>query len=246
MQLSPAAYHWITRMGEIGILWPAAIVLALWMLRVGGSSRLALGWLLPLGAATFVTSVSKIAFLGWGYGIAALDFTGFSGHAMFSAAIYPVLAHALAGRHQALAEGGDATPPRRSWRDAAVPAGYAFALLIAYSRVVVHAHSWSEAISGFCLGAVASGCTLYLARRRATGPARPAWRWGLCGLAAWLAFMPSHAGPTQTHGAVTALSIRLAGRQHPFTRADLHAAERRRPPPTGLSNPANPLHRGPA
>lgn len=206
-------FHWFTRFGEIGILWPVAIALTLWMIFIGRSWRMALAWLLPLGAAIFITSVSKIAFLGWGLGIRSLDFTGFSGHAMFSAAIYPVMAFALtaSGRTE-----------RRPWQLAAVSGAYALAVLIAYSRVVVHAHSWSEVVTGFLLGAAASGCTLWLIGRP---PARAVLRWALLAVAGWLVLMPSQAAPTRTHDVVTELSIRLAGRERPFTRADLHAGE---------------------
>src|SRR5437868_4928886 len=90
------APYWITRFGEMGIVLPLVAALALWILLSARSLRPVMGWLLPLGLAILLTSLSKIAFIGWGLGIAALDFTGFSGHAMFSAAIYPVLAYTLA------------------------------------------------------------------------------------------------------------------------------------------------------
>ncbi|APW37396.1 hypothetical protein RD110_09515 [Rhodoferax koreense] len=213
MLLPYSEYRWLTRFGEIGILWPVAIALALWMLFVGRSWRLALAWLLPLGVAVFITSVSKIAFIGWGVGIRALDFTGVSGHAMFSAAIYPVMAFALTA---------SARPERRRWQLLAVAAAYAFALLIAYSRVVVHAHSWSEVVAGFVLGAAASGCTLWLAGRPA---GRPWLRWALVAVACWFALMPGYAAPTNAHDLVTELSLRLAGRDRPFLREDLHAGQ---------------------
>jgi len=211
MLLSPIAYHWLTRFGEIGILWPVAIALGLWMVFIGRSWRLALAWLLPLGVAVFITSVSKIAFIGWGVGIRALDFTGFSGHAMFSAAIYPVMAFALTT---------GARPGHRRWQMLAVATAYAFALLIAYSRVVVHAHSWSEVIAGATLGMLASGCTLRLAGQP---PSRPVLRWALAAVAGWFVLMPGYAAPTNAHDVVTELSLRLAGRERPFMRADLHA-----------------------
>ena len=209
----PLDFRWLTRFGEIGILWPVAIALTLWMVVVGKSWRLTLAWLVPLGVAVFITSVSKIAFLGWGLGIAALDFTGFSGHAMFSAAIYPVMAFALTTVHR---------PPRERGplQLAAIMLAYGFAMLLAYSRVAVNAHSWSEVVAGFVLGAAASGCTLWLAGRP-TG--RPWLRWVKVGVAAWMAFMPSQAAPTHTHDLVAELSARLAGRDQPFQRIDLHA-----------------------
>jgi membrane-associated phospholipid phosphatase len=204
--------HWFTRLGEIGILWPVAVALALWMLAVGRSWRLALAWLVPLALATLITSLSKIMFIGWGLGIAALDFTGFSGHAMFAAAIYPVLAFSLAG-----GSSPHANPRRWVWP---VVGGYVLAALIASSRVAVYAHSWSEVVLGFALGAAASGSTLWLVGHL---PQRPTLlRWGMLAIASWLVLMPSHAAPSRTHDLVTQLATELAGRSQPFKRKDLH------------------------
>jgi membrane-associated phospholipid phosphatase len=209
MLLNPE-YRWLTRFGEIGLLWPVVVALTLWMIFATRSWRLALAWLLPLGAAVFITSGSKIAFIGWGMGIPALDFTGFSGHAMFSAAIYPLVGFALAASDR---------PERRRWQLLAVAAGYLFAFFIAWSRVEVQAHSWSEVVAGFVLGAAASGCTLWMAGRPA---GTPVLRWSLAAVTAWLVLMPAYAAPTKAHDLVTRLSIHLAARDQPFLRPDLH------------------------
>ena len=47
--------------------------------------------LLPIALAAILVTATKIAFMGFGWGIARIDFTGLSGHAMLAAAIYPVL-----------------------------------------------------------------------------------------------------------------------------------------------------------
>ncbi len=62
---------------------PPAFAIALW-LAVGYTWRMAAGWLVLLGAAIGVVTVTKLAFLGWGVGVRELDFTGVSGHAMLS------------------------------------------------------------------------------------------------------------------------------------------------------------------
>lgn len=149
----PSIWLLLSELGNSTWLLPAATLIAL----VGGLS----GWL-PwpavrrwLGATALVALVvlaSKIAFLGWGIGSKALDFTGFSGHAAMSAAVYPTL---LAWLGQAL------DPRHRRWPGAAV--GIALALLIAASRVPLHAHSVSEVILGAALGLAASAVAL---RRR--------------------------------------------------------------------------------
>lgn len=106
-------------------------------------------WLGATALVALVVLASKIAFLGWGIGSAALDFTGFSGHASMAAAIYPPL---LAWLGQAL------LPGRRPWPGAVL--GALLAALVAASRVPLHAHSVSEVVSGALLGAAASAFAL--------------------------------------------------------------------------------------
>jgi membrane-associated phospholipid phosphatase len=203
--------QWITRFGEAGIVLPIAFALAVWWLIAARSVRLASSWLVPLALAVAVTTASKIAFLGWGVGIASIDFTGFSGHAMFAAAIYPMLAFAMTAHWRAAGRPHAAA--------LAIGAGYVFAALVALSRVRVGAHSPSEAIAGFALGALASAAALWLAghaRRRLPV------LWAGTALFVWLAVMPVEASPSRTHGMVTQLALALSGRSVPFQRADLH------------------------
>jgi membrane-associated phospholipid phosphatase len=215
------APYWITRFGEIGIVLPQVGALCIWRTVVAGSLRPALAWLLPLGLAVLLTSLSKIAFIGWGVGIAALDFTGFSGHAMFSAATYPVLAYSLA------VHGG--RRPRGVWL--ATAAGYALALAIAWSRVHIEVHSVSEVVAGFALGAAASGWAVRYMHRRPSHTAQPhAQRWLQVGLLAWLVVMPLHAAPSRSHDMVTHLALALAAHENAFKRIDLHATPTAAPP----------------
>ena len=91
--LADASWWWgqITRLGEAQILLPAMALALVWLWRQAGGRPLAVAWLLATGVAASITTVSKVAFLGFGVGHAPLDFTGFSGHAMFAAALMPVL-----------------------------------------------------------------------------------------------------------------------------------------------------------
>ena len=111
----------VTRVGEAQILLPAFLAGALWLAlaRPAGARgraaqgnahahdhparRSALRWIAGITATTLVTTVSKVAFLGFGLGIAAIDFTGFSGHSMYAWAILPVLAAIVGGWRGALA-----------------------------------------------------------------------------------------------------------------------------------------------
>lgn len=200
-------WHWLTRFGESGIVIPMALATALWWWWASPSRRQPLlAWLMLMGSAAFVTLVTKIAFMGWGLGIVSLDFTGLSGHAMLAAAIYPVLGRTLASPA--------AIPPR--W---AIVAGYVLALLISFSRVVIGAHSSSEVVLGYAVGAAASATALALETRQP--PPIPRY-WVVAMLAGWLALMPVVAAPSGTHGMVQRLAKTLSDRDPLYTRADLH------------------------
>jgi membrane-associated phospholipid phosphatase len=214
--LADTSWEAITRLGEAGIALPVALALGVWLLISARSVRLASSWFVPLLLAVIVTTISKVAFLGWGIGIALIDFTGFSGHAMFAAAIYPMLAYAMThplrelGHHRVHAFG--------------LIACYGLATLIAASRVIVGAHSVSEALAGFVLGAAASGCALWLTER---AKHRVPGLWLCLGVAGWLTTTPAYAAPSTTHGMVTQLALTLSQRSVPYKRADLHRAARR-------------------
>lgn len=192
----------VSRLGEAQLLLPALlVVVAYWAWR-SRRPGLAARWLVTTAVAAALTTASKIAFLGWGLGSAAYDFTGISGHAMFAAAILPLLAcEAVAGK-----------PDR--WRVAAVAAGYALALLIGVSRVKVEAHSASEVWAGLLLGGLASVLALWWAPLpHHSMPKRLTALW-----AAWLLLALPYAPPSPLHGWVTKLSLGLSGRSQPYTR----------------------------
>lgn len=195
----------VTRFGEALILLPAAMALMLWLALRLRARRIAFAWGVALCAAAAVTAASKVAFMGWGVGIARLNFTGVSGHAMFAAAVIPVLLRAAAS----------GVPDR--WHRASVIAGYAIAFVVAVSRVKVGAHSWSEVAAGFALGALASALTL----RSGRVPMVDAPRLLLAGTAVWLAAMNIGAPPSPTHGWVTQAALAVSGRAQPYTRDDL-------------------------
>lgn len=199
-------WHLLTRLGEAQILLPLVLAAALWLWRGAAQGRLALRWLLGLGVAALLTTLSKLAFMGWGLGSVRWDFTGFSGHSTMAGACLPLLAWvALLGAPS-------------SWRRAGVLAGFALAALVAYSRLVVHAHSPSEAFSGLLLGGAAS--LAVLCRLPLLQQPLPAWL--PAGLAACLLLLPVSAPRSRSHELMSELSRRLAGREHVYTRHDLH------------------------
>lgn len=208
MSMLPSTLFWhgVTRLGEALILMPAALLLMAWLVLRSHDSRMALSWLGAVAAAALLTTVTKIAFLGWGLGSAALDFTGVSGHTMFAAAIYPLLARTVVA-HAEL-----------RWQRLAMACGAALATVIGVSRVMVHAHSWSEVVTGLAVGFGATAVAMMLARV----PSRRPPRWMLACVAVWLAAMPAAAPASPTHGLVIRLALALSGRDAPYTREDLH------------------------
>ena len=205
-------WHVITRLGEAQLLLPAMVAILLWLVLRHGAWRLVIVWTLCTGVAATLTTISKIAFIGYGLGYAPWNFTGLSGHAMFAAAILPVLAR--------LAEGS--LP--EAWHGRGLIAGVLLAALVAASRVPVQAHTWSEVLGGFMLGLAASGATLYLAHA-------PRLRTSLrllAGLAMALALGVAQAPPSRTHDLVTRLSLKLSGRPLPYTRHQMLREYRQR------------------
>lgn len=196
----------LTRLGEAQILFPLAWVAAAWLWLQADQAAVARRWLLWLSVATALTTASKLAFIGWGWGWADLDFTGISGHAMVSAATLPMLVWAaLLGRNPLVQNRG-------------VACAFFLAALIAYSRLEVGAHSTSEAVAGFALGAWASAMTLLRAQQRPV--AAPLWL--PVGVLGMLLLLPLNAPASRSHDWVTRLSLQLSGRVLAYQRHDLH------------------------
>jgi hypothetical protein len=150
------AWYLLTRLGEAQILLPAMLALLLWLAAQPATRPLAWRWALGTLLATAITTATKIAFIGFGVGIARIDFSGLSGHAMFAASLLPLMVALLRAQGGARLSAGSLLP------------GALLALLIAVSRVRVGAHSWSEVLLGGCGEPVGAG------HARGCAPARPA------------------------------------------------------------------------
>lgn len=188
---------------------PVALAIALLLLFSGRSTW---AWIIPFAVAVIMTVATKIAFIGWGLGIASLNFTGLSGHAMTSAAIYPLLGHLLNLRKQ---------DQERGVYWPGVLAGYAIAILVAVSRLFVHAHSPSEVVGGFLLGATVSALGILLLRGTPR-PRSPFMNWAV---AVWLIVIPLQVPASSSHGFVTHLALLLSQHDRPYQRADLYRPE---------------------
>ena len=192
----------ITNLASFSVIAPAAVAVTAWLL-LGRAWRLTAWWLiLFLGGMTLVVA-SKIAFIGWGIGSREYDFTGFSGHVVRAMAIVPVLLYLVSQRTSAFL------------RVASVLLGLAFGTLIAVSRMEVHAHSLSESVTGWLLGAVISLWMIYLLKQ---SPPIRANHWFLALGLLGLVFASPYAEPTPTQRWITQAALYLSGHDRPYIR----------------------------
>lgn len=192
----------ITRLGGAGLTLPLAVAIALW-LALGYSWRLAAGWLGIVGAAALVVTLTKIAFLGWGVGVREWDFTGVSGHAMLSTAVYPVAFFLTL------------LPARASVRLLGVVGGIATGVAVGLSRVVLSAHSPSEAVAGCIVGALSAVLFVW-------------WAWDAkpgklsvvpVAVSLLMVAVALHDVRVPTQHWITHIALHLSGRDRPFIRA---------------------------
>jgi membrane-associated phospholipid phosphatase len=191
----------ISRLGDVILMLPAAVAILIW-LTMAGERRLASWWVVLFGAAMALTVATKVAFIGWGWSIHALDFTGFSGHVMRATAVLPVLAYLLLQQRSArLRVGG-------------VLAGFLLAAGIGAARVALHAHSISEVVLGGLLGTTVSLGFIWLCgslRVQVFNRTR-----AKLSMAVMLA--ASCAGPTPTQQWLTDATLFVTGHDKPFVR----------------------------
>jgi membrane-associated phospholipid phosphatase len=196
----------LTHFGDIAVTALVALAIAAWLM-VEDEKRLALWWSLLFSAGLGVVVATKMAFIGWGIGIRAIDFTGFSGHAMRSAAVMPVLFYLLLQRMPTAARIGGAL------------LGLAFGAVVGVSRLAVHAHSASEVVTGWLLGAVVSIAFLWLAhaslRRHVFKPLRTT-------LVMLTLLHAPYVHPTPTQKWLTQFTLYFSGQDHAVPRSKLH------------------------
>ncbi|MGK5011247.1 phosphatase PAP2 family protein [Janthinobacterium sp. MDB2-8] len=202
-------WNGISFAADMSVMGPAGVAIALWLL-VSRQWRLVLSWSLWYGGGLALVVLSKLAFMSWGVGSSALDFTGFSGHAMRAGAVFPVLMYVLLQRAE----------PR--WRHAGVLVGVAFAVLVAISRVVVQAHSVSEAVSGCVLGLALALGFMWNARGAVNFAVSHALALASLVLMVVLSFK---AEPMPTEQWLQKLAMVLSGHERVFSRDDWKLAQ---------------------
>ena len=193
----------LTHLGDTSLMAPAAILICLWLL-LAQRRRLLLWWGVLLTSAAILVSLTKIAFIGWGIGSEALDFTGISGHTTFATLMWPTIAFLLLQR-----------APR--WLCAlGVLGGLWLGLLVGVSRVTLGMHSPVEAVSGWLLGA---GTSLSFISIAASTHLIALRRWLMaCSFLVLTGAGFLHSAPTQYW--LIQVALYLSGHERPFERGD--------------------------
>jgi membrane-associated phospholipid phosphatase len=206
MTASPQA-HWllVTHLGAAGFMLPmlAIMVVELWI--AGQRSELR-HWMVAMSVGILLVLASKVAFIAWGWGSAALDFTGISGHTMLASSVFPVwLGWLLAGAD-------------RRFSLAGLTLGLAVGAAVGWSRLVLGAHSPSEAILGWLVGTGVSLAAYGAMQARApsVGPAP------FAAAVLLLGFSPVLSGYLPTHQWEVKVALVLSGHARPHVRQDLY------------------------
>lgn len=199
----------LTHVGAAAAILPMvpAIGLGLWQEK---RHAVATTWAAALFVAIVIVLVSKFAFIGWGLGIARLDFTGISGHTLLATAILPVVCAWL--------------PLPRAGSVLAILLGVVLVVLVGWSRVILGAHSWSEVVAGWCLGALVSGIVVFRMRDSTAIPRDFSVMRGLimATLLVMVSMSQTMAVILPAHSLEVRIALALSGRDHPFSRRDLH------------------------
>jgi hypothetical protein len=196
-------WHLITRLGEVQIVLPAHRTDRE---RIGGAVINA-KTCTELDAAHHRREQGGVYRLGRRLGRSRFHRRFRTCHAMFVAAVYPMLMLMLA-----LASNG--SPSGRGFSFAL---GGALALAVGLSRIAVGAHSWSEVWAGLLVGSAVSTAALVIAKR-VTLPMRPLVS---AALFTWLVAAPFQLHALQTHALVTRLAVAMSGNAIPFRRSEL-------------------------
>ena len=212
-------WYFITALGGMGVTGSLSVAIAAWLAAAHCRVR-ALYWCLLFGCAMVLVIATKIVFIGWGLGLPTVDFTGFSGHATRAAAVFPVAAYLLLIQ-------------RTRWqRSVGVAGAVLLAMLVAYSRVVVKAHSGSEAVLGCMLGLLTAAAFIGLVRALRDFVPHPL----LIGLTVLAVVVLPRLEPEPSAGVssqqfMTGVALHLSGHDRPYQRWNWKLARKPYVPP---------------
>lgn len=186
-----------TKLADTNFTMPVAALLVVWL--AGARAwRPFFQWCLLFGTGILLVVATKIAYIGWGIGIASIDFKGFSGHAMRAAALAPPVAYFLTQRQTFRV------------RQFGLLIGVGFAIGICISRLVLGVHSISEAISGLLLGLAIAFSFILICNQRPVIACNP--RFLVMGMIFLLPILAAKPAPTSSWIEKTA--IHLVGEEH--------------------------------
>ncbi len=196
------SWNLITDFGDSAVMLPAAVTIALWLF-AGGAWRSMILWLGAFGLGATLVVATKIAFLGWGIGSPALNFTGISGHTMLATAVTLTAIHLLS------------RGARRSYRLALMAVGLAGALAVGISRLALDAHSVSEVCAGLLIGGLVAGGFALTSRRLRAPDLAP----GVMIATLALVCLAMHGHQAGAQGLIERVSLYLSGHGEAYTRA---------------------------
>lgn len=193
----------ITSVADTVVTLPAAATIAVWLL-ASRASRMAFWWCLFFTAGLAAVAATKIAFIGWGVGISALEFMGMSGHAMRATAVFPVIFYLLLQR----------SPP--VVRASGVLFGILLGVLVGLSRIALNVHSISEVIAGCAVGGAVSLGFIWIAR----GLPRLHLNRRIIALGLFALLPTAYAKPAPTNQWMNAVALYLSGHDVPYKRGN--------------------------
>jgi membrane-associated phospholipid phosphatase len=151
--------EFITNFGDLAVLLPLIVVVAVWLLVVRGL-RPALWWLVAVAFCAGGTAFLKVFFYACP---PVADLRSPSGHTSLSALVYGTLTAAVVFE-------------ARGWqRQLAAIAGGLFVLAIAFSRLALDVHSPAEVVLGLLLGLASLALFLSPYARSHTAPLPVHW-----------------------------------------------------------------------
>ena len=186
-----------TKLADSNFTLPAASLLAVWLASARAWKPFFL-WCLLFGTGMLLVVATKIAYLGWGIGIASIDFKGFSGHAMRAATLAPPIAYFLTQRETFRV------------RQLSLLIGVGLAIGIAISRLVLDMHSISEAITGLLLGLLLAFSFILICNQRPAITCNPSFL--TIGLIVLLPVLAAEPAPTSSW--LEQAAIHLVGEDH--------------------------------
>jgi len=207
-------YVWyvITNFGDTSILLPCALLVALVLFLKTSTRHLSVVWIFLVVIVDTVVAITKVLYMGWRLGIPSLDFTGLSGHTTVSFLVWPVTFLLFLGQ----------TEVRRI---IGIGFGVLLGVLVAVSRLEVHAHSIAEVVFGGIFGLTLS--SVFIFRKRNLLQVAALRRGLALALILPLAIGLGHTVPAESILATVARM--LSGHSYVYTRADLHSASSRSP-----------------